>query len=583
LLVIGFAALLGWLPHRRLSEVVGEPSYLKSAYDEDTYALRMIEDSPSPFRLLATLAFRAVHAASGRNLPRALVVSDVVFPAVAALAAWGLASALVRRTPVRVLVSLLLLFGQDLVSLGCAAVWDPSGPAFLTRLRGLRAPWSSMLIPDYFTSYLALYRSPEPQVSLAVACATLAWTIRSVNGPVTAGACLGQGILNLLLAFSYVFLSVPVLVAQGLATAGLVMTGHRRSAAPLAAGVGGYVAAVLFLWPLVSTSYGIYTSTIFSSHLPSLTPTTFVCAVGVAVAFRLAKCPAGWSARHVVALALLVTPLVVTNQQLITGLMISARDWERYANHLFPVCGWALLCPDASRRTIAVCVAATILITARIWGAQARTYEYWLSSNLRAIATAKALASSAGGRAIDVPVVLADDPASAPLVHLLLDHRPPFLLYRDDVYTRPIADMPPGGGEPAGQAPYAARLAEFFSRTCRTAEDVKKLLAAEAASRSGFYCGFLFSLRDSWYPATDDRGVREPEVRRELERFAAGYAAAQAKRPAAWSLPAWLVTIDSEVSPGCESWAFRKLAESTVAGATARVWLQTPRPGPPPR
>src|SRR5207253_2694042 len=98
-----------------------------------------------------------------------LAIADAIFPALAALSAFALATVVARSTPSRLLIALLLLFGQELFSLGSSTVTRllPEWLS-LSRVRLALAASHPGLVPDYYTSYFSLFRTPEPQVSLCL-------------------------------------------------------------------------------------------------------------------------------------------------------------------------------------------------------------------------------------------------------------------------------------------------------------------------------------------------------------------------------------------------------------------------------
>ena len=167
---------LGLLPHALFSRDVGQVAQFKSAYDEDTYALwAFAGGGPNlPSRWLSQGALAALAFLSGRSWDLAMVLADAVFPTLSSLFAWLLAGRVTTAPISRLLLALGLLFGQELFSLGCSVVWDPDGRLSLAYLRGLAPPWGGLLVPDYATSYLSLFRTPEPQVSQSILFGALA-------------------------------------------------------------------------------------------------------------------------------------------------------------------------------------------------------------------------------------------------------------------------------------------------------------------------------------------------------------------------------------------------------------------------
>ena len=165
--------MLGLAPHLVFSWEVGELTYFKSAYDEDTYVLLGGPEVAPPYRLLSTILFSSLCFFLDNDVEWVLIAADFLFPFLCTLAAGYLAAALSRRIWWAVLLSMLILFGQELFSLG----W------VLRYLQHSNVWLPSLLIPDYFTSYFSLFRSPEPQVSQIVLFTALGFLARRLPAP----------------------------------------------------------------------------------------------------------------------------------------------------------------------------------------------------------------------------------------------------------------------------------------------------------------------------------------------------------------------------------------------------------------
>ncbi|MDE2380455.1 hypothetical protein, partial [Bradyrhizobium sp.] len=184
LAIAGAIGVLGLWPHVAFVGDIGEFRYFHSAYDEDTYTLAWLMGALRSTRLLGAFCLSVVHRTSAGSLDATLMISDFLFPAIAACAAYFAASQIVSSRSARAAVSLLLVFAGDLFSFGSVVVW--SSPAWnvirFSRIVGLVAP---NLVPPYETSFLSIYRTPEPQVSLSLMFVVLGLLARFAARPQT--------------------------------------------------------------------------------------------------------------------------------------------------------------------------------------------------------------------------------------------------------------------------------------------------------------------------------------------------------------------------------------------------------------
>src|SRR5207248_786826 len=67
-------------------------------------------------------------------------------------------------------------------------------------------------------------------------------------------------------------------------------------------------------------------------------------------------------------------------------------------------------------------------------------------------------------------------------------------------------------------------LFEYWWRTGISPPEAEGTLLTEAAQRTGYFSGFLFSLMDYWYPASDDRAVRRQEILAAIPQIVDRYA-----------------------------------------------------------
>jgi hypothetical protein len=114
-----FVALVGAAPHIWYGRQAGEAPYFKSAYDEGTYLRVALVGDSGAYRASSVLALKTLVAATGRP-DSALAAADAIFPFLTTLAAFAVAAALTPTLAGRLLVALLLIFGQELASFGSA-------------------------------------------------------------------------------------------------------------------------------------------------------------------------------------------------------------------------------------------------------------------------------------------------------------------------------------------------------------------------------------------------------------------------------------------------------------------------------
>ena len=164
LYLLGFAALGLW-HHLYFSYSVGEYVFFKNGYDEDTYVLFPFGPAGfRPDRMLSGVIVSAILWFSQESYNITLMVLDTLLPPLIFLAAYYAGAALFAKFSTRSLFALVLIFATDLFSLGRVA----SYPGPFPTLNQFKALVGDAFVPPLETSYLGLYRSPEPQVSYVI-------------------------------------------------------------------------------------------------------------------------------------------------------------------------------------------------------------------------------------------------------------------------------------------------------------------------------------------------------------------------------------------------------------------------------
>jgi hypothetical protein len=254
--------------------------------------------------------------------------------------------------------------------------------------------------------------------------------------------------------------------------------------------------------------------------------------------------------------------------------MVSARSWEQYVNYSLLLLGFllwisdgsgrALQAPDRRARVLATSLLA--LITIVLVAAQVRVFHLFRDVNLKTLAMKQALEGISELDPRRTKLVL-EEPELAPLLEFRMKGRLRSLIDYTDI-SRRIAPLAERDGNWGLRSPFKERLFEYFARIGHSPAEVQRILSEEAARRSGFFSAFLFSLMDQWYPLTDDRKVREQEIRAILPEIVRGYTGYLATDHEAWDEPAVLLTTHASAFPD-----ERLLAQATVGRPPHTVTL----------
>lgn len=581
--------VLGLWPHLLLMHRVGGFAFFNGAYDEPTYALGWLRGTLRSTRLLSEAGFGAVYVLGGFSVRAALVLSDFIFPFMAACAAYFAASRICQRVSLRMLSAILLVFANDLFSLGNLAVWH-SGDLTLSVFSQLVSHIGANLVPPYETSYLAVFRTPEPQASFALMFLVLGLLAHLAQGREGRVPLAATVVAISLLPLGYTFVTLPVAAVAACCVPAFAFCDLRRAALATAAGMAGALAvaagAVAWQHAGAQSSAGLAAMLSYPSRLPVITPAV-IASVGLGGLFGLSLLGSGKrSALAFLALACLAMPLLIDNQQVITGFMISARDWERNFN--YPALVFGALAALAARIPLPAalraprygewagwlaCLAAAVVLVR----AERQSIGYWMPQNLESVAARRALDSAAPKPAAGTPLVL-EESGLGPLVELRTDGAANILMDFYHVGIDLVPNMAPDATE-AGPSPYETVVFEYWLRTGITPEEAEKLLHAEIERAAGTYINFLFSFRDAWYPASDNRAVRRPELERSVAPLIARYRSYldPANRAAVLAHPAILVSSNGPEALRKNPWVRNApLGQGSAGPAAVFLYRQQP-------
>ncbi len=584
--LVAFVAGLGLLPHLRFSLAIGEVAAFFSAYDEPAYALWAFEGGGPllPHRWLSSAALRALATAGDGSWRAALILADALLPALCAWLAWRLSGHVTRRRTLRLAAALSLLFAQELFSLGCWTIWqlgEPLGvPGLETAVHDLRdlrervPAWVAVLWPDYTSPFLTIFRTPEPQLSLVLlygALVVLAELGREPRSPRRLRTLLAIGAaVNLVLVASYFFVAAAIVVLQAALSASLLAWGRRRAAARvgLLTLVGAAAVLIGVLAFHSSTTAQGYS---FSSRLPVITPASALSALGVLLLVVLRRSARAHSELLPLAAACFASVLFLTNQQLVSGRMITTQYFERFVDYPLLGLGVALtaawiLRGSGVRVEALYAAAGAWLVTAALLLVQAQDRvfeEEFLVANLKSVAAKRAV-ELVEAQGVRDPLLVLEDPELDLIVQARLERRLNHLLDVTRVFERPIEPLQTPQGRWGARSPSKREAYEYFARRPRTPAGVERILAAEADAGAGTFLRFFFDPRDFWTTLTDGRGARLADVSAQVSSIREDYEAYLKAGDPCWARPVVVLTRQNVEERANPRWRERLLAEVTV-------------------
>lgn len=578
LVFVTLLVLFGVWQHLWFSWTIGEFAFFKNAYDEDTYAL--FPDALNTWRLdrvLSTTILKMLLWVSGGSYDLALVAADAFLPPLAFLSAYFLAAQMFRSASARALCALTIIFAPDLFSLGNAVTFT-SSQLPIAALRLAFGPLGEQLVPPIETSYINLIRSFEPQVSYAVGflfAGLLVRIVRQSERTVGGGLLLTLAAVQSLLLLSYSVVGYPLLILELYVAALLGIWRSRRAAAFLALLfiVSAAIAAVSAMQTLDGGN------AMFQSRLPTISVAVigglFLCVI---VAWAL------WSVRFSnrllwLALGLAGLPIAVMNQQILTGVMVSTKDWERYINHPTLVISASLFLAayvvprldGRSRRRLHI--AAPILcaaVIAVVVDGSRRSYSMWASMNIESVAIARAVDQASATLPANTLLVL-DNVSLAPLVATRRNGERNFLADYTNVFLDRIPSSSP---ENFKITRHGYALFEYWRLIDRTPEAVDELLRSEASMRGGFFSAFFFNVCEYWYPCTDSRDVKVETIAALIPVVVDAYRSYLTTGGSQFSGKHFVLVETAVDQKAHGHFSADPIARETVAGVAASVYLQ---------
>lgn len=513
-LFILFIGLLGLAPHLVYSWEIGHLSWMETSWDENTYASHMLSGRIEAYRIFSSLVFKFFYSVFGGSLSWAMISLDVFASMICA----ALACVLVRLLGFKrfLVPASLLLFSVSFLSFSDVNFWGGWLRYVSPFVQPKMVDGLQMFIPNVTISFYTLFRSPDPQCSLAVLFGFFILLLRYDEKPVWLRLLPLVGVMAVF-PFIYVSIGISALVFMvGYAVLSLAL--HRRHGVLLAAGVVGLVWYAAFF--LIKTGEGNAVTLMYHSRLPVMAPSMFWSMAGCAGIIWYGRHDLRKiSARVLMAFAAFALPLVTLNQQIITGLMVQSRNWEFYANYSYIALGLLLVFPylpsglfheKLSRFGKYIPV---ILVISLIVG-QARNYDRFDDRNLQAEAFAQAVTRlGAEGGLGDARILLAQPEAEAAVLNVLPETYESNLLPGHRAMMRRIGSE---GGKPyrLEDMPYRYIPYTLYSLEGKTTEDFSKKLDFQIGRGT---CDsvllYFFDVMDCSGVMSDYRALKQDKLR----------------------------------------------------------------------
>ncbi len=273
--------------------------------------------------------------------------------------------------------------------------------------------------------------------------------------------------------------------------------------------------------------------------------------------------------------------MVLINQQVITGVMVSNKDWERYINHPLLLIGATIFFSDPCFRTIALrpgfrrglsVGSASLVLGLLIFALDGtlKTRDYWISLNDKSLAITRAIETRQDLMEGDAQLLL-DETSLAPLVAIRHGSRLNFLVD----YTNVFLNWIPSSTEASYTVPKTGtEMFEYWRLSAKTPEAVGELLRTEAQSRAGFYSGFFFNLCDYWYPCTDSRAVKSELIQVLIGKVVDAYTAYLSDHTGDAAKKYVLITTAPVPSPFDRTFSAVPVASASAGQAVAYVFEQ---------
>lgn len=340
-LAIGFAVIMV-LPQLFFAFDAGWGNYFDIASDQSFYLMNLTGDGPAwnqrPLNVLNGLLW----IFSGAEPATYFIAATSIFSALAFVGAWYLVTAVTDRPLLIALLVPLCLFPAELLgfNFGLSLFEEVAVHPLIV---DLPIGWRRIL-SDNHTGYLSLARIPEPATSLWAFLFLAGTVLRIVLNEAAASKALyfAALLLAVLLALGYPFLSVAGIMLAAVCFGAQAL--HERKLRPRLALLIALVSIAVFAVSIVSSHSSESAAFVFQSRLPLVSPALGWGFVVVLLAIRLRRALPK-PLHFYLSVLFAIVPVFTLNQQVLTGIMIQALNWERYANYMFVALSLLMLAP----------------------------------------------------------------------------------------------------------------------------------------------------------------------------------------------------------------------------------------------
>lgn len=499
-------------------------TYFKFTYDEDYY-FQLAKNNMPLGRIFSFLILKLLNLLFSNNFFLNLAL-DIGSLTILFILGNSILTKLNYRGNSKYLLMILLLFPFDILAL---ANINFNSLLHISSLRNITHYNLDKIIPDTSVSFLILNRSPEPQLSLILLFVIFLVTLNlaNLNASHRKGTILFLT-LGLVSGISYSFIAIPISLFLSLYIFFVYCFEKKILLEPLA-----YFPAFILMFYINIHFFNSSNSPsfIFHSRLISLSPSVILSVAFIFIAIKQFRFLQKSSVRHISTLACcsIVMPIILLNQQLITGIMVSTRDWERYTNYYFLIFG--LICfysiskiqlnSKLTRLTSFLQLGLCGLLVIKLIDSQIKTFDDWVNQNKIALEACKLLRPEL--KEIQLHKL-----------HLIV-HQMDMQLIKQHCEDVPIYNIPtehflnaiPNLGDSNKLQKihyyYINKLFNYAWALNLTKEQLKDILMTEISYKSGYHLNYIFSLQDSWYPITDSRNLNLLSISLLLEEILQKY------------------------------------------------------------
>ena len=522
-----FVGMMGVLPHVLYSLDIGKLSFFKGAWDEDFYVLwSLLQEDKDLYRLFGATIIRALYTVFQNDISLTLMTIDFVVPAiVTVLASYIVYHGGITSRSGLLVGSFLMLFaitffaGTNRAVLSNLVALTPWGYV------GLSQEWR-MFFPNLMVTFFHLYKTPDPQFSYIVQFGFFAAILRyaQTQKPVYLFTIT---ILCLVLPFVYISVSLALLIFLiGYVFVNILWNFRKEYLYLLCATLcaSGYFISFFILGAYSETRV----SFIFESHVPLVTPSVIWGIAGLGGMLFLHKRTllqvfkeTDITQRHLLAICCFAMPVLLLNQQLITGVMVRSSTWDFACCYQFIAFGLIMMWPDIQTSRVYIILgkrkrfikSIPYIFLAIVMVGQLIVYKRFVQRNLYGSAAVDLIEAVKDKQSYDY--VMLENPNNDAAVKLrLTDKTTDILAGRKMVFSEIHHDIHlTDTGYELPDMPFKEHGFFFFDQKSifpeMLTQEVERLLERGLCMP---YLMYFFSIKDCWYPLSDYRDLKTEQI-----------------------------------------------------------------------